>query len=266
MTLPVFWRLMLSHIGILMLSGAVCLYSIVQLGSLSGSARGALDTNYRMIAYQEALVDAFLSQVRYGGKYLITHTEARHEQLRQFKDDFARYFGLLTQLDQAGSIAAPLSRIGRLHAQYHELFDREAAYIRARQGYAQTRYHQERDRIVENTLSELEALRTLTRAKLQEKLQSIDQGARTARKLATVTTLVVLLLGALLSLKVARSIDSSSADPAVPPLLDAGGSPPIAPASAAVFGPMQEKIKLRLIELGAFAVSRIGTWNRRSGS
>ena len=211
MTLPIFWRLMLSHIGILMLSGAVCLYSIVQLGALSGSARSALDINHRMITYQEALIDSFLSQVRYGGKFLIMHTEGRHEQLLQFKQDFLKYFDLLKQLDDAASIAPSLSRIERLHAQYHELFDREVAYIRARQTYAQTRYQQERDRIVEKTLSELDILKVQTRTKLQEKLERIEEGARTARKLASVTTIVVLILGGLLSLKVAKSIDSPSA-------------------------------------------------------
>lgn len=266
MTLTIFWRLMLSHIGILVLSGAACLYSIVQLGALSGSARSALDINHRMIAYQEAIIDAFLSQVRYGGKYLITHTETRHDQLRQFKQDFLSYFNLLKQLDEADSIAPSLLRIERLHTQYHELFDREVAYIRARQGYAQTRYQQERDRIVENTLSELDVLKTQTRAKLQEKLERIEQGARTARKLATATTLVVLILGALLSLKVARSIENPGAKRAagLPPQLfwkrltsSAGGS---------LMDQLRQNLKQRLLHFSAFALSRIGAWNRRSGS
>ena len=61
MTISIFWRLVLSHVGILLLSGAACFYSIMQLGALSGAARSALDTHQQTIAYQEGLTEAFLS-------------------------------------------------------------------------------------------------------------------------------------------------------------------------------------------------------------
>jgi len=209
MTITTFWRLVLSHLGILLLSGVACLYSVVQLGSVSGSARSALVTSQRVIAYEEALIDAFLSQVRYGGKYLITHTEGRREQLLQFKKDFVNYLDLLKRQEQSESIGASLSRLERLHEQYHELFNREAAYIRANQNYAQTRYQQERDKIVENTLDELDLLKAQLRAKLQEQLQTVDRGARTARRIAIISMLIVLVFGAVFSFKVSRSIDAS---------------------------------------------------------
>jgi hypothetical protein len=204
MSLPIFWRLILSHLGILLLSGAACLYSIVQLGSLSGIARSALDSNHRMIGYQEALTDTFLSQVRYGGKYLITHVEGRHEQMRQFKKDFNAYLELLRKLGQSDQIAASVTKVERLHRQYHELFDREVEYIRAKQNYAQSRFQQERDKLVESAINELDSLKAHLRTKLQEKLEGIEYGARASRRIATVTSLIVLVLGALLSLKVSK--------------------------------------------------------------
>lgn len=264
MTLSIFWRLMLSHIGILVLSGAACLYSIVQLGSLSGTARGALDTNHRMIAYQEALIDAFLSQVRYGGKYLITHTESRHEQARQFKKDFLNYLHLLKELDTAEMLGPSLSRIDRLHDHYHELFAREAAFIRTRQPYAQTRFQQERDRIVEETLGELDTLKAQTRARLQEKLEMIDHGARTARRIATATTLVVLVLGGLLSLKVSRSMDSATARLPLPPPLAKIWTLALEIGGLSMIQRWMQKTKLYLSNWSAFALGRIGTWYRRS--
>ena len=57
---PIFWRLVLGNAGILSLSVIACLYSIVQLGTLSATARAALDSDHRMIGYQEALTDSFL--------------------------------------------------------------------------------------------------------------------------------------------------------------------------------------------------------------
>jgi CHASE3 domain sensor protein len=264
--LPIFWRIMLSHIGILVLSGAACLYAIVQLGSVSGTARSALETNHVMIAQQEALTDTFLSHVRYGGKFLITHTEGRHEQLRQFKRDFLGYMDLLKQSAEGEGISASLKRIERLHDQYHELFNREVAYIRARQSYAQTRYQQERDRIIENTLSELDSFKTQTRARLQEKLEAIDHGARTARKIASVTTIVVLVLGTLLSLKASKSFESPSGEPVGQTLPGHSWMNALKSRRDSAVNRLRQRTMLRLSTLGASAATRIAIWSRRSGN
>ncbi len=267
MAISIFWRLILSHIGILLLSGAVCLYSIVQLGSLSQTAHSALDRNHRMIAYQEALTEAFLSQVRYGGKYLITHTEGRHEQLRQFKKDFVDYSTLLKRLGQSESIGDSLSRIAEFHEQYHELFDREVAYIRANQNYAQTRYQQERDKIVESTLNELDLLKAQLRTKLQEKLQSIDQGARTARRIAIVTTLIVLILGAILSLKVSRSMDGPMSEAtAAQRVVGVPWTLALKSAGLQAIERSQHLMRLQAIRLPAIVLSLIAVCSRRSAS
>lgn len=206
MVINPFYRLLLSHLAILVLSSTAGLYSIVELGSLSGKARRALDSNHRMIGYQEGLTDAFLSQVRYGGKYLITHAEGRHEQFHQFKKDFIDYIVLLKVLGQSEPIQTSLARIERLHRQYHELFEREVQYIRGRQTYAQSRYEQERDKVVESSISELDRLKSHLRADLHQKLEGIDQGARTARKIAIITTLILLFVGGLFSWKVSRAL------------------------------------------------------------
>ena len=211
MELSVFWRLILSHLGILVLSGAACVYSIVQLGSLSGAARSTLDNDQRTIDYQEALTDAFLSEVRYGGKYLITHVEARHQQLVQFKKDFVDYLSRLQAMTAPGPARDSLAKIDYLHRMYHELLEREVTYIRAKQSYGQSRYQQERDKIVGVTLGELDVLKGQLREKLRAKLETIDAGARRARRIAIGTAIAVLILGTFLSLQVSLSIVAPSA-------------------------------------------------------
>lgn len=265
MRIPTFWRLVLSHLGILSLAGAACLYSITQLGSVSGSARTALVTSQQVTAYKEALIDTFLSQVRYGGKYLITHTESRHEQLLQFKKDFVDYLDRLKRLEQSESIGASLSRIERFHEQYHDLFNREAAYIRANQNYAQTRYQQERDKIVDNTLEEFDVLKTQLRASLQERLESIERGARTARRIAIITTLVVLIFGALFSLKVSRSLDASLSETSVAePVSTVSWMQNLALLGARLLESLRAVSNLQVKRFNAFAFYAIGAWNRHS--
>jgi CHASE3 domain sensor protein len=209
MSLSIFWRLILSHLGILLLAGAACLYSIIQLGSLTGIARSALDSNHRMIDYQEGLTDSFLSQVRYGGKYLLTHADGRHEQMQQFKKDFNEYLERLKALGPSGQIIQSITQVERFYRSYHELFDREVEYIQRKQNYAQSRFQQERDKIVESAINELDGLKALVRTKLQEALEGIEHGARTSRRIAIGTTLFVVIFGTLLALKVSNDLAGS---------------------------------------------------------
>lgn len=206
MAITIFWRLILGIMGILFLSVAVCLYTIVELGRLSQTARSALDGDQRMIGYQEALTDAFLSEARYGGKFIFTQAPDRYSEMQQFKGDFNRYLSELKAMTDSEEIAASLSKIDRYHRQYYELFDREIAYIRAKQIYAQTRYQQERDKVLESALDELERLKRMLQKNLQAKLQRIDRAARSSRQIGLLTTLVVAFLGTWFSLKISRSL------------------------------------------------------------
>jgi CHASE3 domain sensor protein len=206
MAIPIFWRLILGTIGTVFLPAAACLYMAIELGTLSRTARSALDGDQRMIGYQEALTDSFLSEARYGGKFIFTHAEDRYSEMQQFKSDFGRYLGELKSLADSQEVAASLSKIDQLHRQYHELFDREVAYIRANQTYAQTRYQQERDKLLESALGELERLKGRLKENLQAKLRRIDRAARTSRRVGLLTILAAVILGAWFSLRISRSV------------------------------------------------------------
>ena len=181
MPIPLFWRLILGYAAILLLSVGTSVYSIVQLGGLSQTARDAIDTDYRTIAHQETLTDAFLSEARYGGKYLITQAPASYDQFRQFKNDFLRYLGELKSAGVSGEITTQLVRVDQLHRSYHDLFEQEVRYLKAGQPYAQSRYQQERDKILENTLRELAHLKDQLEKTLHDKLEHMSGTAGAAR-------------------------------------------------------------------------------------
>jgi hypothetical protein len=90
-------------------------------------------------------------------------------------------------------------------------------YISDKQIYASSRFQQERDKIIESTIRELDGLKAQLRAKLQAKLEEIDQGARRARKIALISTLIVLIMGTLLSLKVSQSFTGPLRETKEPP-------------------------------------------------
>ena len=206
MSMPIFWRIILGYSVILLLASSVAAYSIVQLGGLSGTARSALDSENRMMAYQETLTDAFLSEVRYAGRFLLTRADAHHKEFGQFKEDFKRYMGEMRSRATAVEIKTRLLRTDELHLRYHELFDQEVRYIKAGQPYAQSRYQHEREKILDSALRELERLRAQLQTNLNNKLESMEQAARAARNIAIAGTLVLIGLGIALSLLISRSI------------------------------------------------------------
>jgi methyl-accepting chemotaxis protein len=206
MQITIFWRIVSGYALILVLCVGASSYSIIQLGELSGTARTALDTDNRMIASEEKLTDAFLSEVRYAGQFLIAHTSALNEQFRQFDSDFIGYLSEIKSRAASAELQTRLSRIEEFHHRYHDLFEQEVRYLRARQPYAESRFKQERGKIFETTLQELERLKRQLQTNLHEKLQAIESVARTARTIAAVTTVILLGLGIALSFLISRSI------------------------------------------------------------
>ncbi|HEU4342250.1 MAG TPA: hypothetical protein VFU31_11820 [Candidatus Binatia bacterium] len=206
MRLPIFGRLLVGYMAIMLMAAAVASYAIVQLGGLSATARTALNTDNRMIAYGDQMTDAFLSEVRYAGRFIITHSSALHGELRQFKNDFLRYLNEIKSLAPSAEIQGRLSRVEELHLRYHDLFDQEVRYIKARQPYSESRYQQEREKILESGLRELERLKAQLQKNLHDKLETMDRAARSARTVAAVTTLILLALGVALSLGISNSI------------------------------------------------------------
>jgi len=206
MPIPIFWRLISGHLIILLLSIGAASYSIVQLGELSGTARTALNTDNRMVAHEEKLTDAFLSEVRYAGRFIITHSEMLHDQFSQFKNDFVRYMNDVKTLAVSDEIKTRLARVEEFHLRYEELFDQEVRYIRAGQPYAESRYQQERAKILDSALSELEHLKGQLQKDLHAKLQAMERAARSARIIAITTTLILFGLGAGCALAITQSI------------------------------------------------------------
>jgi CHASE3 domain sensor protein len=204
--MPIFWRLLLGYSAILLLSIGLSAYSIVQLGGLSTTARAAMESDTRRIATVETLTDAFLSEVRYAGRFVITHAPELHDQYRQFHSDFNRYMSDLEALSASAEIQSRLSRIADLHLRYSDLFDREVKYIRSAQPYGESRYQQEKEKVLESALRELEMLKTYSQKNLQIKLEGIERAASNGRTLAIATTLVLVGLGFALCYKISKSI------------------------------------------------------------
>jgi hypothetical protein len=204
--MPIFWRLVSGYTAILLLSAGVSLHYVGELGALSARARSALESDSRRITILETLTDAFLSEARYAGKYVISHTREHYEQYLQFNNDFGRYLKDLHGLRQSADSKTRLNRIGDLHVRYNDLFQREVAYTASSQMYGESRYRQEKEKILESALRELELFRAYAQKNLQAELGQMGNAANAARRRAIITTLALLGIGFGLCYAISRSI------------------------------------------------------------
>jgi CHASE3 domain sensor protein len=204
--MPIFWRLASGYLAILLLSAGISLHFIGELGALGTSARSALESDSRRVTLLEILTDAFLSEARYAGRFVISHTSELYDQYLQFNNDFARTLKALEALPQSAESQRRVTRIGELHLRYTDLFQREIAYLRSSQTYGESRYRQEKEKILESALRELELFRASAQKNLEAELAHIGTAASAARNRAFITMLALLGIGFGLCYAISRSI------------------------------------------------------------
>ncbi|MET0644954.1 MAG: hypothetical protein ABWZ17_11330 [Candidatus Binatia bacterium] len=109
-------------------------------------------------------------------------------------------------LAAAPDVKARLSRVKELHLQYQTLFDQEVGYVKARQPYAESRFQQEKEKVLESALGELDHLKRQVQKNLHDKLETMERVGRAARTIAGLTTLVLFGLSVALSFVISKSI------------------------------------------------------------
>jgi len=197
MVTPLLRRFIIGYWVMLSLMAAVSGYSVFQLGRLSAAAHVALNVEQRMIDHAERLADAFLSEVRYAGKFAVTQAPVHYDEYKQFKADFDRYMEQLKSLAASADAAQRLSRAEEYHAQYHQLFEKEVGYIKTKQPYGETRYREEKERLVDYLLRESEAFKRDLQNSLQQRIGYIEKAAQESRNITLAATLVPVGLGIL---------------------------------------------------------------------
>ena len=195
MSTPMLRRFLISYTAMLIVMLSVSGYAVFQLGKLSSAAHIALSIEQRMIDQVDDLADAFLSEVRYAGKFTATQSPIQYDQFKQFKVDFERSLAQLKTLATEADESQRLSRVEEYHAQYDELFEKEVEYIRAKQPYAESRYREEKERLVDYLLREHDALKSNLENSLQQRIGFIEESARESQKLSLGATLLLAVLG-----------------------------------------------------------------------
>jgi len=188
-------RFVIGYSSMLILMVAVSAYSIFQLENLRDAAHIALRVEQRMIDYSDKLADVFLSEVRYAGKFSVTHAPEQYDQYKQFNADFDRDMEQLKSLAESYDSAQRLDRIHDYHAQFRQLFAKEVDYIKTKQPYAETRYREDKERLVNYLLREHEGFKSSLQQSLQQRIGYVENAAVKSQKITLVATLLLVGLG-----------------------------------------------------------------------
>lgn len=205
MRLTLFSRLFLGYLGIFILIIAVSVYAVIELRRFNSITRSVLDSDTRVLDYQQKLKDSLLSEIRYERRFIITGDDALYDQFLLFKSDFDQY------LEEALAIADPqagglLGQIKDYHQRYQELVDQEVKYLKARKDYPEERYKQGKERAADRIMAELEGLRSHSQQNTYGKIQKLAEAGSDARRIAMLITGASLVFVITLSFFITRSI------------------------------------------------------------
>ena len=204
--LTILSRLVIGYSIILILVIAMNVYTIVRIGQFNEVTQSVSVTNNRMIHSIEKLKDAFLSQIRYEKKYIITQDEAFSNQFLRLKSDCDQYLVEVISIADAPQTRDFLNHAKESYQTYQLLFDEEVKYLKAGHHYSQEWYKQEKDRAASVIIGELDKSKAYTEQNTYDKINKLYESGANVRRMALVMTVAFLIISISISLFINRTI------------------------------------------------------------
>ncbi len=206
MRLTIFSRLILGYLWIVLLVLAVSIYMIFRLVQFESITHSILEVDHRMEDLEKKLTDSLLSQMRYEKKYMVTRDAALYGQFLVARNEFNGYLEEVLKLPDASSSEDLLNKLKAHHQTYQKLIEEEAGYVWINRPYSSSRYREEKDKIFDQMLEELQTLVLYYRQNTLKKIIQLEELGISARQLTMVVVAIALLAVIILSLVITSSI------------------------------------------------------------
>jgi two-component system sensor histidine kinase GlrK len=155
---------------------------------------------------EKKLADSLLSQMRYEKKYMVTRDAALYSQFLLARDDFHEYLEKISKIPDPSSPQELINSLKAYHQKYQKLIEEEAGYTWARQSYSASWYKDEKEKIVDQMLENLQNLTLHSRQNTLAKIVKLEEGGASARQITMAMVAVALLAVIILSLVITSSI------------------------------------------------------------
>ncbi len=206
MRLTIFSRLILGYLLIVLLVLAVSVYMIFRLVQFESTTHSILEVDHRMEDLEKKLTDSLLSQMRYEKKYTVTRDAALYGQFLAARDEFNGYLEEVLKVADASSPEELLNKLKAHHQTYQKLIEEEAGYVWVNRPYPSSRYREEKEKIFDQMLEELQTLVLYYRQNTLKKIIQLEELGVSARQVTMVVVAIALLAVIILSLVITSSI------------------------------------------------------------
>jgi two-component system, NtrC family, sensor histidine kinase GlrK len=198
----------MGFFAILLIMGAVNVYTALKLHRLSRETAKIVDVDARILDLRKKLADSILSQLGYEKKFIITRDKMFREQFLSSRSDFDGY--LIEAISLADTLPKRdfLNRIKVHYDQYQSLVGEEVEHLGRNRSYANAKFRHEREKgkAAEQILDELKRLETASQQDIHIRMNTLKDAAASARKLAILILVVALALAVGASFLSTRSI------------------------------------------------------------
>jgi two-component system sensor histidine kinase GlrK len=206
MKLTIFSRLVIGYLVIFVLVLVLSGYVVVRIYQFNVVTQSVVTTNNRMLENAKKLTDAILSQVRNERKFIISKDKAFYKQFLSFKKDFERYLQEAMAISETSETKKFLLATQASYQHYQSLLEEQLKYLQANQSYPQGWYRQEKDKLSDSIIEELENLQTHIQLNTNEKIMKLYEAGVEVYQMAIVMTAVLLVFGITVSYLINRSI------------------------------------------------------------
>jgi two-component system, NtrC family, sensor histidine kinase GlrK len=206
MRLTIFTRLTIGLFVVLLIMGAVNLYTALRLNRLSRETTKILDVDERILDLEKKLTDSVLSQIGYEKKFIITKDNMFREEFLSAKNNFEGFLAEAISIADTQAKKDSLSLIRASSGEYQSLVEEEAELLGKKGPYPKYHYEERKGKAAEQTLEELETLEKVSQQDIHIRMGVLRDAAASARKLSVSILIIALVLAVVASFLSTRSI------------------------------------------------------------
>lgn len=206
MRFTIFSRLISGYFLVILLLLAVSSYMIVRLVQVESISHSIMAVDHRVEELDKKLTDSLLSQMRYEKKYMVTRDAALYAQFLLARDDFNSRLEELSKISDSSSPPDLLQNLQASHQKYQRLIEEEAGYVWAQKPYSSVWYKDEKEKVVDQMLQNLQTLSLQARQNTLAKMVKLEESGISVRQMTMTMVAVALLAVIILSFFITSSI------------------------------------------------------------
>ena len=207
MKLTIFKRLTISYLIILLLFFILGIYVTLKLKQLNQLTRSVATVDSTTIIQTEHLLDTMYSQVGFGNKYLISKDQDFYKKFQELEEYLAKDLEALGPLINTPEKVNLYTEAKGLYNDYISLMKVEFRFIEKGDSYLYNRYQEKKEKIVDEFNQKLGNITKIARLDRDKKIYTSSLISSNILKVCSVTVVIVVIMGILISFFNTRSIN-----------------------------------------------------------